>query len=300
MLHLLNGDATLSVFPPALPGDRVVWRDIMVEGPAVGEGAARAAWLAPRLGITRDDYERRWRDGQAVLARTAVEDEVILWFEQDLFCAVNLWFVASTLPATTPVWLVFPPVTDTWRGLGTLAPQDLADLFEHRRPFDANARAEAGALWRAYAASEPTALARLVPTLDFARDAVRLHLGRFPSTARGIDEIETTTLATLAHGARAFTELFRAVTHAPAHRRHGMGDVQYAAVLRDLGPLIAIEGADAPFADWRVALSRDGAAVLDGRLDGLVARTLDRWLGGVHLRPDAPGWRWDGSRVVRD
>jgi len=277
-----------------------VWRDIMVEGPAVDDGAARAAWLAPRLGVTRDDYERAWRDGQALLARAAVDDEVVLWFEQDLFCAINLWFVVATLPATTPMWLIFPALTDTFRGLGTLAPQELADLFEHRRPLDAEARGEAGALWRAYAASDPTALACLVPTLDFARDAVRLHLGRFPSTARGIDEIETTTLATLADGPRAFPELFRAVTHAPAHRRHGMGDVQYAAVLRDLTPLITVERADAPFVDWRLALSADGTAVLDGRLDGLAARTLDRWLGGGHLRAGAPGWRWDGARVVRD
>ena len=299
MLHLLNGDATLSVFPPTLPGDRGVWRDIMVEGPPVDDGAARAAWLAPRLGVTRDDYERGWRDGQAVLARAAAEDEVVLWFEQDLFCAINLWFVVSTLPATTPASLIFPPLSETFAGLGTLAPPDVADLFEQRRPLDADARAEAAELWRNYAASDPTALARLVPGLDFARDAIRLHLGRFPSTSRGIDEVETTTLATLAHGPRAFAELFRAVTRAPAHRGHGMGDVQYAAVLRDLTPLITMEPADAPFAEWRVALSADGAEVLDGRLDGLVPRALDRWLGGVHLRAGAPGWRWDGARVVR-
>jgi len=300
VLHLLNGDATLAVFPPALPGDRGVWRDIMVEGPAVRDGAARAAWLAPRLAVTRDHYERGWHDGQALLARAALDDEVILWFEQDLFCAINLWFVVSALPATTPVWLIFPTLTDSFGGLGTLTPLQLEDLFDHRRPLDADARAEAGALWRAYAGSDPTALASLVPTLDFAREAVRLHLGRFPSTTRGIDEIETTTLATLADGSRAFAELFRAVTHAPAHRRHGMGDVQYAAVLRDLTPLITIERAEAPFADWWVALSAAGAAVLDGRLDGLVTRTLDRWLGGVHLGAGAPGWRWDGARVVRD
>jgi hypothetical protein len=299
VLHLLNGDATLSVFPPALPGHRAVWRDIMVEGPAVDDGAARAAWLASRLGIARDDYERGWRNGQAVLARAAAEDELVLWFEQDLFCAVNLWFVVSRLPATMAVWLVFPALSDGFGGLGSLASDDLVALFEQRRPLDADARAAAGALWRAYADSDPTALADLAPTLDFAADAIRLHLGRFPSTAHGIDEIEATTLATLARGPRTFAELFGAVTHAPAHRGHGMGDVQYAAALRDLAPLVAVEPADAPFADWRVALGRDGEAVLDGRLDGLVPRALDRWLGGVHLRPGAPGWRWDGARVVR-
>ena len=121
MLHLLNGDATLAVFPSALPGFRAVWRDIMVEGPAVDDGAARGAWLGPRLGVTPDEYERGWRAGQGTLARAADDDEIILWFEQDLFCAVNLWFVIARLPPTAPAWLVFPPLTATFAGLGTLS-----------------------------------------------------------------------------------------------------------------------------------------------------------------------------------
>jgi hypothetical protein len=299
VLHLLNGDATLAVFPSTLPGHRAVWRDIMVEGPAVDDGAVRAAWLAPRLGVTPDDYERGWREGQAALARAAADDEIILWFEQDLFCAVNLWFVIAHLPPTTPVWLVFPPLTESFAGLGTLTARELADLFERRRPLDRAARAEAASLWRAYAASDPNALSQTQAALDFAREAVRLHLARFPSTARGLDEIETATLHALVPGPRAFAELFGAVTHAPPHRSHGMGDVQYAAALRDLIPLLAIEDAAAPFTTWRIALRPDGVDVLAGRLDGLVARALDRWLGGVHLRPGVPGWRWDGQRLVR-
>lgn len=298
MLHLLNGDATLAVFPSTLAGDRAVWRDIMVEGPALGDGAARGAWLAPRLGVTPDDYARGWREGQAVLARAADEDEVILWFEQDLFCAVNLWFVIAHLPATAPLSLVFPPLTARFAGLGTQSAHELMALFERRRPLDATTRAQATSLWHAYAASDPTALLQTRAAFDFAADAIRLHLGRFPSTARGLDEIETATLHALEPGPRPFTDLFRAVTHAPPHRRHGMGDVQYAATLRDLTPLIAIEDAAAHFTSWQITLRLAGVDVLAGHLDGLVARELDRWLGGVHLRPGASGWRWDGERLV--
>jgi hypothetical protein len=299
VLHLLNGDATFAVFPSSLPGDRAVWRDIMVEGPAVDDGAARAAWLAPRLGLTTAEYQRGWEEGQATLARAAGTDEVILWFEQDLFCAINLWFVITRLPDTTPMSLIFPALTDAFAGLGTLRAAELAALFEQRRAVTPAARAEARALWRAYAGPDPDALAHIAPTLDFARDAVRLHLGRFPSTTHGLDEIETATLETLARGPHAFTELFRAVTHTPPHRRHGIGDVQYAAALRELTPLIAIADSAETFRQWRVTLTREGVDVLEGRFDGLAARGLDRWLGGVHLGPGGPGWRWDGVRVVR-
>jgi hypothetical protein len=299
VLHLLNGDATLAVFPSTLPGHRIVWRDIMVEGPAVADGAARAAWLAPRLGVTPDEYERRWREGLAELARATADDEVVLWFEQDLFCAVNLWFVIARLPPTTRLWLVFPPLGDTFRGLGTLTSSQLAELFESRCPLDREARTAAGALWGAYAASDPRALAETRSALAFGDDAVRLHLGRFPSIAHGLDEIEAATLRTLLPGARAFIDLFRAVMHTPPLHGHGMGDVQYAAALRDLRPLIVIEGAAEPFPAWRLGLTQDGTDVLEGRVDGLARRTPDRWRGGVHLRPGGADWRWDGGRLVR-
>jgi hypothetical protein len=299
VLHLLNGDATLAVFPATLPGHRAVWRDIMVEGPALDDAGARAAWLAPRLGVARDQYERGWHEAQATLARAAADDEVVLWFEQDLFCAVNLWFVVARLPPTTPLWLVFPPLSDTFSGLGALTAPEIAELFETRRPLDRDTRAGAVALWRAYAASDPTGLADTRAALPFAGDAVRLHFGRFPSSAHGLDEIEAATLGALVPGPRAFGDLFRAVTHAPPHRRHGMGDVQYAAALRDLRPLVEIEGATGPFPGWRVTLTREGSDVLRGRLDGLALRPLDRWLGGVHLVRGAPDWRWSGERLVR-
>ena len=208
----------------------------MVEGPPVDDGAVRAAWLAPRLGVTPDDYERGWREGQATLARAAAEDEVVLWFEQDLFCAVNLWFVLGRLPPTTSVSLVFPPLSETFGGLGTLGSAELAQLFESRRRPPGATCAEANVLWRAYADSNPSTLAQTRASLDFSGEAVRLHLGRFPSTVHGVDEIELATLRALVPAPRTFGDLFRAVTQAPPLRQHGMGDVQYAAALRDHAP----------------------------------------------------------------
>jgi hypothetical protein len=298
MLHLLNGDATAAVFPASLPGDRAVWRDIMVEGPAVDDARARARVLAPRLGIEVEDYEQQWRDSRATLETAAGHDEVVLWFEQDLFCAVNLWFVLARLPSTARVSLVFPALTGSFRGLGTLTAGDFPALYAERTPLSVTARADGVALWTAYAAAEPTAMTRLSARLPFASDAARLHLGRFPSADDGLDEIEAATLGTLLSGARTFTELFVAVMHAPPRHRHGMGDVQYAAALRDLQPLVAISDAAAPPSQWRVAATPAAADVLGRRVDGFACRALDRWLGGVHLRPGAAPWRWDGARLV--
>jgi hypothetical protein len=95
VLHVLNGDATLRVFQQTrLPGDVLVWRDILVEGPAAPP-AVRAPYLAERLGIDAQEYVAGRRQEAAALEGSADHDEVVLWFEQDLFCAVNLWFLLA-------------------------------------------------------------------------------------------------------------------------------------------------------------------------------------------------------------
>ena len=115
-----------------------------------------------------------------------------------------------------------------------------------------------------------------------------------------MDEVELATLQELVAGAQTFPALFRAVMHASSLRQHGMGDVQYATTLRDLQPLVSIDEPAEPFARWRLSLTATGSDVLGERLDGLANRALDRWLGGVHLRPGARVWRWDGGRILRD
>lgn len=280
MLHLLNGDATAAVFPNTLSGERAVWRDILMEGPADADAETRSAWLASRLGVGVDDYARRWREGQRIL-----------------FCATNLWFVLDRLDAPR-ISLVFPPLS-AGGGLGVRAPGAFEPLFERRRALTAADIADARALWRAYAAPEPLPLTRLQPTLPFAPTAIRLHCARFPSLVDGLDDVEHATLAALDHPLE-FTVLFRRVTTSTGLSELALGDVQLAAIVRDLAtgdtPLLAIEHRDQPFTGWRVRRTSLGADVLAGRADRVALVPLDRWLGGVHLRAGAPLWRWDRER----
>jgi hypothetical protein len=292
---MLNGDATAAVFPEALPGERAVWRDILMEGPADAGPDTRAAWLAPRLGVTPDAYAQCSREGVATLARAKTHDEVVLWFERDLFCTTNLWFVLSRLDAAR-VSLVFPALNADFRGLGALEPSSFPDLFERRERLGVDAIADARALWRAYAARDPARLARHEPMLPFARAAIHLHCGRFPSTDHGLDELEHETLATL-DDATEFGALFRRVTGVGPLNELGLGDVQFAAMLSDLAayatPLVAIADRDQACSHWRISRTPAAADVLARRRDRLALGALDRWLGGVHLRPGAPLWRWD-------
>ena len=300
MLHVLNGDATASVFDRAgIPGERLVWRDILVEGPVPAVAHApvpgRAAYLAERLAIDAAEYARTTAEQVSGLAAARRADEIVLWFEQDLFCAVILWSLLDWLTRRAPTArasLVYSPVDADARGLGAVEPSRLAALFAARRPVTEATRALGAQAWAAYADPDPTKIqarvGREAAHLPFVDGAFRCHLGRFPSVATGLNEIETVALDVLARGRLGFTELFGEVSAHPLIVRHGMGDVQLAACLRGLSPLVRVEG------DQHEITAR-GRAVAAGAEDWLAVQPIDTWLGGVHLRRDRPLWRWDGA-----
>jgi hypothetical protein len=301
VLHVLNGDATATVFDQAgISGERLVWRDIVVEGPVPAVAhtplAQRGAYLAERLAIDADDYARAIEEQTARLATAPGHDEVVLWFEQDLFCAVTLWSLLDWLVRhafSTRLSLVYPPCGDEIRGLGTMEPAQLAALFSARQPMTDAARVLGVEAWAAYASPEPPERASFVgdatPALPFVDGAFRCHLGRFPSVGNGLNEVESVALEVLRRGPRRFDELFRAVSTHSHVRDHGMGDVQFTACVRRLTPLVST-GSD------MVEITPRGRAVAAGDEDWLSIQPIDRWLGGVHLRGDRPLWRWDGAR----
>jgi hypothetical protein len=307
MLHVLNGDETRRVFERAgIAGDVVVWRDILVEGPVNGDGdavpalAARAAFLAERLAMDRERYARGAREQADALEAARGHDEVVLWFEQDLFCTVNLWRLLDWFAGRPPaprLSLVYPS-TDEAKGLGAEEPARLAALFEARQAIGDDTLALGRRAWAAYASDDPLDSAALVEhedaALPFVRGAFRCHLGRFPSVANGLNEVETGILAVLRRGPRDFGDLFREVTTHPRVRRHGMGDVQFAGTTRGLAPLLRVLGGDVMQAELEI--TQVGRDVVAGDTDWLSVRPIDTWLGGVRLAEGRPLWRWDGAR----
>jgi hypothetical protein len=47
--------------------------------------------------------------------------------------------------------------------------------------------------------------------------------------------------------------------------------------------------------DGRAVVTEAGRVVLEGSMDRLELREIDRWLGGVHLRGSEEPWLWDES-----
>jgi len=311
MLHIRCGDDILPKLA-GLPGDTMRWADPLCEGPVPGGlapeafRAHRAGWLADRLGLDRATVAADLARQDANLDQAAGQDEVVLWFEHDLFDQIILIHLlhrlAPVAAAGTRVSLVnigAHPAVPRFIGLGQLDADQLAALFPQRAVVTAAQFALAVRAWAAYTAADPQALLRLwqegTAALPFLGAALHRHFQEFPSTRDGLSRTERLTLEAVAAGSTAPWEVFRAVqAHEPAPWQ---GDLFFMAVLNDLAagpaPLLSMAAGQGA-TPWTavLALSGQGRAVL-GSAPVPAGRSVERWRGGVHLAGTVLAWRWD-------
>src|SRR5438094_3116075 len=147
MLHIHNGDSTAGTARQAnIPGEHLAWREALVCGPApenLSEAEflnIRAQHLATAYGVDIEKCKAELQTQHDGLAKFSDHEEVVLWFEHDLFCQVQLiyllnWFSQREL-GKTKLSLVsiadFQGVED-FRGLGQLTGAQLASLFPQRQ-----------------------------------------------------------------------------------------------------------------------------------------------------------------------
>src|SRR3979411_2849303 len=147
MLHIHNGDsAALTAKKSDIQGEHLAWREALVCGPAPGNLSVdefcqvRAQHLADAYGANLERTGKELRAQEETLARFSDHEEVVLWFEHDLFCQVQLIFLLNWLAqrdlGQTKLSLIFigefPGIAD-FRGLGQLNESQLSSLFPQRQ-----------------------------------------------------------------------------------------------------------------------------------------------------------------------
>jgi hypothetical protein len=318
MLHIFNGDSAAGTAKQSgIPGHIVAWREALVCGPTPGGVSdaefrqLRARYLAETYGAPLEQCEKGLRRQEQSLAAYAKHDEVVLWFEHDLFCQVQLiyllhWFAQREL-GNTKLSLIcideFPGVPG-FRGLGELNESQLASLFPLREEISTDQLQLGAKAWLAYSAREANGLLALIDSdlsaLPFLPIALSKHLQRFPSTKNGLGRIGNVGLELIASGQRKFTSLFPAF--ASREPEYGFGDAQFFLELKRLAgvakPLLRVNGNGSAMESAQMLLSsfeitEHGQAVLSGTEDFVHSDGIDQWLGGIHLEGNEVRWRWD-------
>jgi hypothetical protein len=283
-----------------LPGDLLPWRDILHEGPvpAVADDElrrVRAEYLADLGPLDAAGVEALLRDRDERLARALADGEpVVLWFEHDLYDQLQLIQILAGLP-DRPVHVELIcigsfPGRPGFKGLGELEPEELASLWPLRAAVTPEQVHLARAAWDAVRGDDPLAVARVAATPDerlpYLAPALRRLLEELPGTRDGLGRTERQLLEAVAGGARSRFDAFLASM--AAEEAPFMGDTTAFDRLDALAGLVAQNG--------ELRLTERGEDVLAGRADRVELIGLDRWLGGLHLRPGPGLWRWDGER----
>jgi len=314
MLHVTSGDTAADSIRRALLGGIVLpWHDVLHEGPVPmglrGEALRRerAAFLASLSHGDAQRIERLLQQRDEVLASFALHDEVVFWFEPDLFDQLQLLqvlehFAAAergevllTLVETAPADAAAPT------GLADLEPPQVAARFADRMLVSEEQIELAAFAWQAFRAPDPTLIERLrgmdLSALPHLSSAFLRHLEQFPSTRSGLGRTERCVLHALSAGARTEADLYR--LQAEQEERPYIGRTVFRWYLDLLAageqPAIAIDSA-AGDESALFRLTERGHHYADGSADFVAENGIDRWWGGVHQHGRSARWRWNETK----
>ncbi|MDQ3369151.1 MAG: DUF1835 domain-containing protein [Myxococcota bacterium] len=317
IVHVCNGDATADSLSLAdLPGEIRVWADALDQGPVLNVPDAEHYQL-------RSDFwrSRHVGDAHAQLAawdrgvdEAAGAEELILWFEHDLFDQLALIRLLARLarrglPTTlTIVSIDRHPEVPSFLGLGQLKPEQLAELWPRRTPLSRDAVDEAITAWIAVTSADPRALpflTRRIKAMPFLAGALERQLEELPDSLSGLSRTERQLLAAIARGVATGGELMQAVQ--AIDPRYPITELTLLSTLHTLGGCGFIEGAPAltpitaeTFKGVNVTITATGRQALAGAIDRVHEHGIDDWRGGVRLTAKAGGgtpvWRWDSAQ----
>lgn len=158
--HVLNGDCLAEQLrQTTINQDFIICRECLIDGEVKSDNLndfwkIRADFIVEPYDATTEDYFETTVKEFEKLSNLPENSEVCLWFENDLFCQVNMWFVLSMLPkqANFKVFRIFPiPENgDIWKGFGNASSAKLEKAYSSKIQFEQKDIDLGIHLWEAY------------------------------------------------------------------------------------------------------------------------------------------------------
>lgn len=313
-LNITNGDSAAGTLAEAgIEGKIIPWRDVLHEGPVDSSlsleelSKQRARFIAGEGGYDLARISKDFAERDRVVQRIDHFDEIVLWFEDDLYDQLQLIqlldFFAGGSAAGKKLSLI---VVDGY--IPPLSGAEIKALDRKRPAATAQQLALGQRAWLAFGSPDPTAISKLLDgdtsALPYLARALTRELEEFPSTDNGLSRSEREALTAIAEGhntpVRAFLEVARkqesiylgdSVFYSYLERLSGVNPL---LTWKDGRPIVAPDQRTArAFVEGEMVLTPLGREVLAGRRDWQSINRNTRWLGGVEIAPGDTGWRWD-------
>lgn len=289
-LHITNGDIlTQTLKQLDLKGDIVTWNEMLCEGKTTTDVGSESFWrqrfefLNSTYKVSKKKFIDLTLKEYRNLCNHKKEEEIVLWFEDDLFCQVNMLAVLSWLlkhRKHAHIFLVKLTKRDK-NGrivpLSELSKRELQKCYDNRQLLSEDDIEYADYIWQLYCESNPMRLHNAIndtrEAFPFLPDALKAHYRRFPSVKNGLNFLENRMLEiTSTEHPETREKLIGAMLK--NQENYGFTDLQYENMSKRLRPLFK--------AITPIRLSKLGKAVLEGSTNYYpVLRNDEDYLGGA-------------------
>ena len=290
-LHIINGDSlTEQVKELELQGEIVVWRELLCEGPCTQEVGSsefiklRQKFLKEAYDISPENYQDRFVTQLNKLKATQDYNHVVLWFEFDLFCHINMLAAISFYLENKPNVPFYLVCSKRQKGEEELLPlsqlplKHLLNHFENKIKLDKEDLEIATLVWELYCGNNPIKLKQQIKktsNFEYLSSCIRAHIERFPNSRTGINSLEKNVLKLVEQ--QHITSMNQLLGYALQYQGYyGYSDSQMERVLNKLSIFYTLE-------NDRLKLTRDGLDALEKKKNFYRDLMNDEYYGGAKI-----------------
>lgn len=252
-LHIVNGDSTAEILrKTSLSGDILVWREMLCEGPVCKDFGSDEFWkrryeyFESELEVSKLDYFDKTIKEIVQLEGVSGYTEVVLWFEFDLFCQINLMALCSYLLQNFSKNTAYKLVCTGWvkgkeklQSLSDFSENEFEVLYENSPNLSKNNLEFSKQCWNVYAENYKVNLKafnfnKQRGKFQYYQKAIDQHLLRFPDK-NGLNQIQYKILEVINSNPLTENEIIRNLLIWQSEETvYGFGDLQYFNYLKNL------------------------------------------------------------------
>ncbi len=286
-LHITNGGVLTEYLNELdVKGSFLTWQEMLCEGPTKVDLDSeeffeiRSQYLNQEYNIEINEYE--FKAELDKLNHLNEYSEVVLWFEYDLFCHINMIAVIHQLVAkkcALPVYLVCSGRVkgeSDFKGLGELSPEQLLKHYDRKILLTYDDLDLASNLWQLYCGKSHNLIKPYIvktSSFQYLNSCLKAHLKRFPDSINGLGRLEHHVLETInLNEIKSENQLLGYVINYQGY--YGYGDLQIKRIIKKLRIFFDVKN------DF-IRLNRKGHEALLGQHNFALEVGNSIMLGGV-------------------
>jgi len=256
-LHITNGQILTDYLTELeIEGDFLTWHEMLCEGPTIAHIDSdefilvRKQFLKEFYNIELD--EEQFKSELEKLNQVEEYDKIVMWFEYDLFCHINLIAAMSLIHQRNikiPLYLVCSGWVNGHTELKALSELNKSQLLNHyinKIEMTHEDRDLAISLWRIYFGKDHNLFKPYITqksSFEYLSNCLKAHLKRFPDSKSGLSVIESNILSIIkSKNVKSYNHLLGYIMNYQGY--YGFGDIQMRRKIDNLKMFISEDDTD--------------------------------------------------------